>query len=152
MNGVEVCRSAVSIRDPLARLSRIIEIKHRSHGVDAQTVDVIFVEPKKRVADKKIADFVAAKIENERAPILLLALARVHVLVEIGAIKFGQRVSVLWKMRRHPIHDHADASLVTFVDEMAEVVKRTEPTCGPIIIFDLITPGAFEGILGNRQE
>src|SRR5260370_32984431 len=150
MNGVEVLAAAVNIRDPLASLSRIIEIKHRSYGVDAQTVDVIFVEPKKRVTDKKIADFVAAKIENERAPILLLALSRVHVFVEICAIEFGQRVSVLWKMRRHPIHDDADTGLVTFVGEMAEFIGRAEAAGRRVIICDLITPGTFEGMLGNR--
>src|SRR5207247_8314760 len=110
-----------------------------------------FVEPEEGVADEKIAHLVAAKIENERAPILLFALARVHVLVEIGAIEFGQRVCVLWKMRRHPIHDHADAGLMTSVDKMAKVVIRPEPAGGRIIICDLITPRAFERMLGNRQ-
>ena len=136
----------------MAGFPRIIEVKHRSHGVHAQTVDVIFVEPEERVADKKIAHFVAAKIENERAPILLLALARVHVLVKIGAVEFGERVGVLWKMRGHPIHDHADAGLMTFVDEMAEVVRRTEPAGGRVIICDLITPRTFERMLGDRQQ
>src|SRR5207244_6608093 len=42
--------------------------------------------------------------------------------------------------------------LMTFVDEMAEVVRRTEPTGGRIIICDLITPRTFEGMLGNRQQ
>src|SRR5213596_3743166 len=111
IDGVEVLAAAINVRDPLAGLPRIVEVKHRSHSVHAQTVDVIFVEPEKRIADKKIADLVAAKIENERAPILVLALAWVHMLVEIGAIEFGERVRVLWKMCRHPVHDHADAGL-----------------------------------------
>ena len=126
IDGVEIFAAAVNVRDPLAGFPRIIEIKHRSHGVHAQAVDVIFVEPEKRVADKKIAHFVAAEVENERAPILLFALARVHVLVEIGAVELGQRVRVLRKMRRHPIHDHADAGLVAFVDEMTEFIRRAE--------------------------
>ncbi len=52
---------------------------------------MIFVEPEKRVSDQKIPHLVAAIIENERAPILLLALARIHVLKEMGAVKLGQR-------------------------------------------------------------
>src|SRR5205823_11285930 len=76
----------------------------------------------------------------------------VHVLVKIGAIEFSQRVSVFWKMRRHPIHDHADAGLMTFIDEITEFIRRTEPTGGRVIISDLITPGTFEGVLRNWQQ
>src|SRR6267378_2666555 len=98
MDGVEVLPAAMNIWNPLPRLPRIVEVKHRSDSVHPQAVDVIFVEPEKRVADEKIPHLVSAKIENERAPILLFALARVQVLVEIGAIELGQRVGVLWKM------------------------------------------------------
>src|SRR6266446_2339689 len=115
MDGVEVLSAAVNIWNPLPGLPRIVQVKHRSDSVHSQTVDVIFVEPEKRVADEKIAHLVSAIIKNKGAPILLLALAWVQVLVEIGAIELGQRVGVLWKMRRHPIHDDADASLMTFV-------------------------------------
>src|SRR4029077_7503784 len=133
INGVEVLAAAVNIRNPLARLSRIIEVKHRSHSVHAQPVYVIFVEPEKRIPDKEIPHFIAAKIKNQRAPILLLALARIHVFVEIRAIEFSQAMRVLWKMRRHPIHDHADAGLMTFVDEITEFIWRAEPAGGRVI-------------------
>ena len=113
---------------------------------------MIFVEPEERVADEEIAHFVAAEIENQRAPILVLALARIHVLVEIGAVEFRQPVRVLWKMRRHPIHDHADAGLMTFVDEMAELIRRAEPARRRVIIRDLITPRTFERMLRDRHE
>src|SRR5213076_903528 len=55
-------------------------------------------------------------------------------------------------MRRHPVHDHAYAGLMTFVDEMTKVVRRTKPAGGRVIICDLITPGAFEGMLRDRQQ
>src|SRR5439155_2812082 len=111
---VEVLAAAVNIRDPLAGLPRIIEVKHRSHSVDAQPVDVIFVEPEERIADKKIPHFITAKIKNKGAPVLVLALARIHVFIEVRAIEFSQGVRVLWKMRRHPSHDHANTGLMTF--------------------------------------
>src|SRR4029077_2810662 len=149
MDGVEILSAAVNIWNPLPGLPRIVQVKHRSDGVHSQTVDVIFVEPEKRVADEKIAHFVSAIIKNEGAPILLLALARIQGLVEIGPIELGQGVGVLWKMRRDPIHDDADASLMTFVDEMPEIVRRTEPASGCVVICDLITPGTFEWMLRN---
>ena len=113
---------------------------------------MIFVEPEERVRDQEIADFVAAEIENERAPILMLALARIHVLVEIGAVELGQRVRVFREMRRHPIHDHADPGLMTFVDEMPELVRSSEPARRRVIIRDLITPRTFERMFGDRHQ
>ena len=41
---------------------------------------------------------------------------------------------------------------MTFVDEMTEIIGRTEPARGRVIICDLITPRAFERMLGNRQQ
>jgi hypothetical protein len=124
----------------LAGFPRIIEVKHRGHSVHAKPIDVIFVEPEKSVADKKIAHLVAAKIKNKRAPILVLALTRVRVFVEIGAIELSKCVGVLWKMSRHPIHDHADAGLVAFVDEVAELVRRAESARRRVVICNLVPP------------
>ena len=152
INGLEIFAAAENVRDPLARLARVIEIKHRGDGIHAQAVDVILVEPEKRVGDQEIAHFVAAEIENERAPILMLALARIHVLVEIGAVEFREPVRVLRKMRRHPIHDHADAALMAAIDEMPELIGIPEAAGRRVIIRDLITPRTFERMLRHRQQ
>ena len=72
------------------------------------------------------------------------------MLVKIRAVEFGQRMRVLGKMRRHPIHNHADTGLMTLVDEMPQLIGRAETACGREIICDLITPRAFERMLGDR--
>src|SRR5258707_13960581 len=95
---------------------------------------------------------VASKIENERAAILLLALPRIHVLVKIRAVELGERMCILRKMRRHPVQDHADSGLMTFVDEMAEIIGRAEPARRGGIICDLMTPPAFARIVGKREQ
>ena len=56
----------------------------------------------------KIPDFVASKLKNKRAPILVRPLARVGVLEQRGAIKLRQRPGIAWEVGGHPIHDHAD--------------------------------------------
>ena len=113
---------------------------------------MILVEPEKRVADQEIAHFVAAKIKNQRAPILMLALARVHVFVKVGPIEFGERVRIFREMRRHPIHDHADAGLVACVDEVAKFIGGAKTAGGRVVVCNLITPRAFERVFGNRQQ
>src|SRR5438552_2683462 len=152
IDGVKIFAAAKSIRDPLPFLARIIQIQHRRDCIHPQAVDVKLVEPEERIRDEKIADFISSEVKNERAPIRLLALARVHVLVKIGAIEFGQTMRVFREMRRHPIHDHANTSLMTAVDKMAELVRFSEATGGRIIVCYLITPGTFEGMLRHWHQ
>ena len=77
-----------------------------------------------RVGQQEVADLVAPEVEHERAPVGVLALARVGVLVQRGAVEAGQRPVVLREVRGHPVDDHADAAWVQRVDERAEVVGR----------------------------
>ena len=42
---LEVLASAELVGDPLARLTRVVEVQHRRDGVDPQAVDVVAVEP-----------------------------------------------------------------------------------------------------------
>ncbi len=58
---------------------------------------------------RNVAHLVAAVVEDQRAPVPVLALARVGMLVERGAVEAGQAVGVFGEMRRHPIDDDADA-------------------------------------------
>ena len=46
------------------------------------------------------------------------------MLVERGAVESSQRECIFGKMRRHPVHDHADARFVKMIDEKAKVVRR----------------------------
>ena len=106
-----------AIGNPFAGRARIIEIEHRGDRVHAQTVDVVLVDPEKRVREQEILHFVAAVIEDERAPIGMRALARVGVLVEMRAVEKCQAVRVAREMRGRPIEDHAEPFLVAAVDE-----------------------------------
>ena len=79
---LEVLAPAVLVRHPVPRLARVIEVEHRRDGVDAQAVDVVLVRARTaRSTMQEIAHLVAAVVEDERAPVLVLALARVGVLV-----------------------------------------------------------------------
>jgi hypothetical protein len=69
---------------------------------------VVLLQPEEGVGNEERAHFVAAVVEDQRAPVELLALARVGVLVERGAVEEDQAVSVLGEMRRHPIDNHAN--------------------------------------------
>jgi hypothetical protein len=57
----------------------------------------------------------------------MLALARVGVLVEMGAVEPGERMRVLREVAGHPVEDHADAVGVALVDEFHQVGGLPEP-------------------------
>src|SRR5205823_7205420 len=68
INRIEIFTATENIRDPLPFFARIIEIKHGRDRIHPQPVNVIFVEPEKRVRDQEIANLAASIIKNERPP------------------------------------------------------------------------------------
>ena len=151
-HGLQVFASAEFVGNPLARLARVVEVEHGGDGVHAQAVDVIVVEPEEAVGDEEIAHLVAAVVEDERAPVRVLTLARVTVFVEVGAVEIREAVRVLREVARHPVEDHADAALVALVHEVAEFVRVAEAAGRRVVIRDLITPRTIEGMLGHGHE
>ena len=149
---LEVFPPAEAVREPLAGFARIVEVKHRRHGIHAQAVDVVFVEPEKRVADQEVFHLAAAVVENECAPVLMLAEAGILVLVERAAVVAREAVGVLREMPGHPIENHADAGLVTAVHEIPKLVGISEAARRRVVVHHLIAPGAVERMLHHRHQ
>ena len=149
---VEVLPAAVDVRQPLPLGAGVVQVEHRGDGVDAQPVDVELVEPVQRVGDEEVAHLLAAEVEHERAPVGLLAPARVCVLVQRCAVELRQCPLVAREVRGHPVDDHAVAVLVQVVDEPAEVVGGAEPRGRRVVRGDLVAPRPAERVLGDRQQ
>src|SRR5687767_8457906 len=90
VNRVQVLAPTKFVGNPLPWLAAKIEIEHGRYSVNAQPVEVILFEPKERAADQEVAYFVAPKVENLGAPVLMFTLARIRVLIEMGAIEVGK--------------------------------------------------------------
>ena len=125
-DGVEVLAAAVLVRVPLAVLARVVEVEHRRDRVDAQTIDVELVEPVQRIGDEEVAYLRTAVVEHVRTPVGVLALAGVGVLVERRAVEAGEGELVAGEVRRHPVDDDPDSSLVEPVDQVLEVIRVAE--------------------------
>ncbi len=152
IHGLEILAAAELVGNPLARLARVVQIEHGGHRIHAQAVDVVDIGQEDRVGEQEGAHFVAAVVEDIGAPVLVLALARIVVLVEMRAVEIGQPVAVLREMRRHPVDDHADALLVAAVHEVLEVVRRAEAGRRRIVADGLVAPGPVERMLADRQQ
>ena len=151
-HGLQVLPAAELVGRPLALLARVVEVEHRGDRVHPQAVDVELLEPVQRVGDEEVAHLGAAVVEDERAPVLLLAAPRVGVLVERGAVEVRERPGVLGEVGGHPVDDDADAGLVQGVDEVPEVVRAAEAGRGREVRRHLVAPGPAERVLGHRHQ
>ena len=143
----EIFAAAEAVWNPFARLARVIEIEHGRDRVHAQAVEVIFVDPEQRVRNQKILHFVAAVVEDERAPVRMRAFARIGVLVKMRAIEERQAVRVAREMRGRPIENHSDAFLMAAVDEVHKIFGRAKSAGHGEISDGLIAPRFVEWML-----
>ena len=149
---LEILAPAILVRQPLAGLAAVVEVQHRGDGIHAQSVDVISLHPVQRVRDQEVLHLVAAVVEDLRAPVAVLAQARVGVFVQRRAVELGETMRVLRKMRGHPVEDHADAGLVALVDEGHEFLRRAVARSRRVVAHHLVAPRAIERMLGDAHE
>ena len=152
LNRFEVFSPAEHVRHPLAVLARVVEVQHRRDRVDAQSVDVVDIQPEPRAGDEEVADFPASIVEDQRAPIRMESLARIRVLVAAGSIEGPQRVPIRGKVRRNPVDDDADSRLMALIDELHEVVRSSEAAGHREVTGGLITPRAVKRKLVDRHQ
>src|ERR1035438_5177925 len=114
------------VRDPLARPTRVVQVEHRGDGIHAQTVHMILIKPEQRAGKQEGAYLVAPVIVNQGAPILLFTLARVRMLIKVGAVEEGKPVRVFGEMGWNPIHYDPKSALMSLVYKVAKIVGRAE--------------------------
>ena len=148
----QVLPAAVFVGDPLPILARVVEVEHGGHGVHAQPVDMVLVDPEQGVGDEKGAHLVAAVVEDQCAPVLVLALQGVGVGVQLGAVEPVEAGTVLGEMGRHPVEEHAQAGGVALIDEEHEVLGCAEAAGGREETEHLVAPGAVKGVLGDGHH
>ena len=151
-HGVEVLAASVDVGSPLAGFTRVVEVEHRGHRVDAESVDMEFLAPVDRIGHEEIAHLCPAEVEDVGAPIGMLSALGIGVLVERCAVEARQRPVVLGEVGRHPVDDHTDPRLVEAVDEVAQVVRTAKARRGSEVGRDLVAPRASEGMGSDGEE
>jgi hypothetical protein len=151
LHRLEILPAAVPVGDPRVLRAPVVEIQHGGHGVHAQRVDVVLLQPEERVADQKVAHLAAAVVEGEGVPVRVQALPGIGVLVEVGAVEERQAVAVAREVGRHPVEDYADPALVEGVHQIHEVVRLAEAAGRGEVAHRLVTPRAVERVLRHRH-
>ena len=152
VDGLEVLATSMDVGDPFACRARIVEVEHRRHGVHAEPVGMVPLEPEQRAAREEAAHLVPAVVEDEAAPVRVEALPRIAVLVEVCAVEEADPVLVGREVRRDPVEDHADPVLVEVVDEIHEILRSSVAARRREVPRGLVAPGAVERMLHDRQQ
>ena len=148
----QILAAAERVRHPLAGVARVIAIEHRRHRVDAQPIDAELLQPVQRAAGEERAHFGAAEVVDQRAPVAMLAFARVGVFVQRGPVELRQTVRVLRKMRGHPVDDHAQTVRMAGFDEARKTFRRTEARGRREHAQRLVAPRTVEWIFRDRHQ
>ncbi|MPM48859.1 hypothetical protein SDC9_95586 [bioreactor metagenome] len=149
---LQILPSAVTVGDPCAVFSSVIQIEHGGHRVHPQAVYMVFLQPEEGGRPQKGANLFLAVVEDPRPPAYMLSLAWVGILIAGSAVKFKEAEGVPREMGRHPVQDHPNPRLMELVDHIHEVVRRAEAAgCGKIT-GTLIAPGGVQRVLGHRHK
>ena len=151
-DGVEILPSAVLVGDPAALRPAVVEIEHRGDRIDAQSVDPVAIEPEQPAREQEIGNFGAAVVVDQRVPIEMTALPRIDMLVQCGAVELAEPMRIVGEMSRHPVEHDGKAGAMAGIDQGREIGGRAEPAGGREQSGRLVTPGAVEGMLGDRHE
>ena len=151
-NGLQVFIAAVFVRDPLAVLFAVVQVKHRRHRVHPQSVHMEFLNPEQGVGDEEVFHFRLAVVKNFRPPVGMFAQPRVGMLKKGFPVKIRQAMGVSGKMGGNPVQDHADFIPVKGIDQIGEVLRRPVAGCGRIIARHLRPPGTVKRMLRNPHQ
>ena len=151
-NGLQIFVAAVLVGNPLAVFARIIQIQHGSNGINAQAVNMKFLKPIQSAGAKEIAHLVATVVINFRPPVAVFSFARIGMFIQMGTVKLVQAVAVFGEVGGNPVHDDADAGLVELVNQITQIVRRTETAGGSKHSYHLISPGTIKRVLAEGQK
>ena len=150
--GLQVAVAAVLVRLPLPMLPAIVQIQHIGHCINAQSVNMVLIHPENRVGNQEALYLGAAIIKVGGTPACIVCTLRIVRLIQVAPIKVTETRIILAEVPRHPVHDYADACLMCLINEITQVIRRTETAGSGIIAGSLIAPGAFIRVLTERHE
>ncbi|OPZ53035.1 MAG: hypothetical protein BWY91_02092 [bacterium ADurb.BinA028] len=110
------------------------------------------LEPVGRVGHEEVAHLLAGEVEDERAPLVVPALAGVGVLIERLTVELGQGPRVGREVAGHPVEDDANSVAVQVIHQQAELVGRAPTRRHGVVAGDVVAPRRHVGMLADGHE
>ncbi len=83
---LKVFIAAEAVRNTLSWLSGIIQVQQGGHGVHAQGVKMVLLQPEERAVQQKVFDLDTPEIKDAAMPFGMVPQAWVGVVVELRAV------------------------------------------------------------------
>ncbi len=112
LNRIKVFIAAVLVCNPLSVLLAIVKIKHGSHSVHSESVDVELPYPEQCICNEEIANLIFAVVKYLCTPVRMLTKSRVRMLIQTSTIKLTQTMCIPWKMSRNPVKNDTNVIFV----------------------------------------
>ena len=142
----------MNIGCPFPRFSSVVQIEHRCHRINTQSVNVEFFDPEHCTGNQEALHFRTSKIKNSGSPMRVFPFLNILIFITLGTVKLIQSLFVLWKMCWDPVHNNTDIVFMHLVDKVHEVLWGTITGSGCKISGYLITPGWVKRVFGNWHQ
>ena len=150
---LRVVAVAVRLQESLVLfLGRELVVVKLAGRIEAEAVDVEFLDPVKQARDQETLHLVAGEVEVVGAPGRALAVGNGALEEVIVVVVAGQAGCILGKVDQHQVEDDADSLAVKGVDEPLEVGGRSQPRGGGKEADDLVAPGGDVGMLEDAHQ
>ena len=113
---------------------------------------MVAVAPTQGVGDEEVGHLIPTEVKDQRAPVLVLALARIFVLIKSRSIEAGQRPIVLGKVSGNPVNENSVAGLMQSVDEVLKIIRGAIAARRRVEARHLISPTGIEGVFSHRHQ
>ena len=153
-DGIGVLVAVVVVVVAAKRLPQaVVVIEHRRDAIEAETVELILLEPELAVAEQEVEHGVLAVVEAQRVPCRVLTLAVAIEVEVVAAVEAPQALHlVLHRVRVHDVHNHRNAARVGIVDEVLELLGGAKAARGGIEARHMIAKGAIIRVLLNCHD
>ena len=152
LHRIEVLVAAVDVPRCILALTTIVEVEHGGHGIHTDTIRMIAVCPEHRTADEEVRHLVLPVVEGQGAPVRVAREPWIRILIEARSIELCKPPAVAREVRRYPVEDDADASLMHVIHEVHEVLRCTVAARRSVVAGPLIAPARIERMLHHRHE
>ena len=136
------------------RLSQTVAVvEHRSYTIEAEAIEVVFVEPVLAVAQEEVHHLILTIVEAETVPSwMLVSVARIEVLVRITGKITETFHLILHCMRVNDIHNDSDAILMSCINERLELLRGSETAAGSKEAAYVIAEGSIIRMLLDSHD
>ena len=130
---LKILIGTIKISRPLSRLSSKIQIQHRIYIIHPKSVHMKFIQPEKRIGNKKIFDHRTSVIIKHGAPHRMNGHSRILYFIKRSSVKFLKPCIKPRKLSRCPVQDHANPCLMKILHQCPEICRSPKTGSHSII-------------------